>query len=133
MITRKYETIKECTRCWLTEDWNMLDSNLITENDDWCERWSFRCANEEGTEWYDPDDESETTWCDVPMWSTWFEPCVWDLEWIEEHEVEVAKLGFTLIYHDDELWGVGIDGAGFDFYEYFWMPLYKARGLKWHE
>ena len=26
-----------------------------------------------------------------------------------------------------------IDGAGYDFYESHWIPLYKARGLQWHE
>ena len=27
----------------------------------------------------------------------------------------------------------GIDGAGYDFYECHWIPLYKARGLQWHD
>lgn len=28
---------------------------------------------------------------------------------------------------------IGIDGAGYDFYEAHWIPLYEARGLHWHE
>lgn len=133
MITRIYKTKEDCTRCWLKEDWSMLDSTLITENDGWYENWSFMGANEEGYEYYDPDCEEPTTYCGVPMWNTWFEPCGFDLDWIAEHEDEVARLGFTLIYHEDELWGLGIDGAGFNFYDAFWIPLYDLRGLKWHE
>ena len=26
----------------------------------------------------------------------------------------------------------GINGAGYDFYEQHWIPLYDARGLHWH-
>ena len=27
----------------------------------------------------------------------------------------------------------GIDGAGYDFYEDHWIPLYKERGIQWHD
>jgi len=45
----------------------------------------------------------------------------------------VAKLG--LFVFDSEDFGIilGIDGGGFDFYNSFWIPLYKLRGLKWHD
>ena len=26
-----------------------------------------------------------------------------------------------------------MDGCGYDFYLEHWVPLYKARGLKWHD
>lgn len=29
--------------------------------------------------------------------------------------------------------GTGIDGAGYNFYEAHWLPLYNARGLQWHD
>lgn len=135
MITRTYKTKNECAHCWLTEDWDFLDSTLITENDDWYERWSFRCANDsDNYECYDEDEpDGALVLCGEPMWNTWFEPDRWVLEFIEAHEEEVAALGFTLIYHDEYLWGVGIDGAGFDFYESFWMPLYDLVGIHWHD
>ena len=28
---------------------------------------------------------------------------------------------------------LGIDGAGFNFFHHFWIPLYRLRGLQWHE
>lgn len=27
---------------------------------------------------------------------------------------------------------IGIDGAGYDFYESHWIPLYTVRGLEYH-
>jgi len=56
-----------------------------------------------------------------------------DGDWIRENAGAVAKLGF-LVYDSDET-GIllGIDGGGYNFYDAHWIPLYKARGLKWHE
>ncbi len=70
-------------------------------------------------------------------------PCGWgwmfhpenrlDEEWILEHIQEVEACGF-LVYDSDET-GIllGVDGCGYDFYEHHWLPLYKRRGLEWHE
>ena len=70
-------------------------------------------------------------------------PCGWgtlfapkdssDIRWFSENAHEVAKLGFHVFESED--WDIllGIDAGGFDFYEAFWIPLYKLRGLKWHE
>lgn len=67
------------------------------------------------------------------MWGTMWAPEKWDQDWIRDHADEVAGLGF-LVYDEEEC-GIllGIDGAGFDFYEAFWLPLYRLRGLQWHE
>ena len=67
-------------------------------------------------------------------WSTLFAPkdsC--DLRWFRQNADSVARLGFYIF--DSEDWDIllGIDAAGFDFYEAFWIPLYRLRGLKWHE
>ena len=35
--------------------------------------------------------------------------------------------------HEEFGYFFGIDGAGYDFYEAHWTPLYKARGLHWHD
>lgn len=70
-------------------------------------------------------------------------PCAWatlfaprerlDQEWMLEHAEQVAQLGLFVFESEDFGCLLGIDGAGFDFYEAFWIPLYRLRGLKWHE
>ena len=70
----------------------------------------------------------------LPMWGwMWTFGNGWDSEWAYEHLQDMADCGFR-IYESDEL-GLffGIDGAGYDFYESHWIPLYKARGLQWHD
>ena len=56
-----------------------------------------------------------------------------DEEWIRENIETVEKCGF-LVYDCEET-GIllGIDGGGYSFYENHWIPLYKARCLKWHD
>lgn len=72
----------------------------------------------------------------LPMWGT-----MWQFEdsaddyWLEELDgiQAMSDCGFR-IYKSDE-WGYffGIDGAGYDFYSEHWCPLYKRRGLQWHD
>ena len=45
----------------------------------------------------------------------------------------MSECGFRIYYSEKYGYFFGIDGAGYDFYEAHWIPLYKARGLKWHE
>lgn len=58
-----------------------------------------------------------------------------DNRWMTEGGgIEVmSRLGFRIYAHDNFGCFFGFDGAGFDFYEAFWEPLYKARGLQWHD
>lgn len=72
----------------------------------------------------------------LPMWSTMWQfhdPC--DTYWIEEQNgIEaLSQCGFRVYYSEQFGYFFGIDGAGYDFYEAHWIPLYKARGLKWHD
>lgn len=69
----------------------------------------------------------------LPMWSWLWNPESIDEVWIRENLETVSECGFR-IYESDEV-GIllGIDGAGYDFYEEHWIPLYKARGLQWHK
>jgi hypothetical protein len=70
----------------------------------------------------------------LPMWGTmWTFGSNLDEEWARDNLEIMAKCGFR-IYESDEL-GIyfGIDGAGYDFYKSHWLPLYKARGLHWHD
>lgn len=71
-----------------------------------------------------------------PVWGMmWTFKNVTDIWWLDEPEnlQIMADLGFR-IYVTDELGYVfGIDSCGYDFYSKHWIPLYKARGLHWHE
>lgn len=140
-LIRKYETKDECVRLFVEESFNRFDSSLITQDfkyDDWFYKWMFYVPYDR-VEDYDEDDPfynrpGELTPSNVPMWNWWWEiEDSWMYDWIKKHEFEVAELGFTIIHHDDELWGLGIDGAGYDFYSAHWEPLYDLLGYKWHE
>jgi hypothetical protein len=45
---------------------------------------------------------------------------------------EVGQTGIYAFDVDGHL-VLGINGAGYDFYEHHWMPLYEALGYGWHE
>ena len=74
----------------------------------------------------------------LPMWGTmWSFSDSIDDEWIDgqylgSHLQEMADCGFRIYEQEDFGHVFGIDGCGYDFYEAHWIPLYKARGLKWH-
>ena len=68
-----------------------------------------------------------------PMWGTmWAFDNSCDIDWLENNMQVMANCGFRIYESEDYGYVFGIDGAGYDFYEYHWIPLYKARGLKWH-
>jgi len=69
----------------------------------------------------------------VPMWSTIFVPSGMDQDWFRDNAEAVAGVGF-IVYETDEI-GVyiGVNGAGYDFYSQHWLPLYRLRGLRWHD
>lgn len=78
-----------------------------------------------------------------PMWGwLWQFGDGIDDEWIdgtfaEEGEPSglqvLADCGFRIYESEEYGYFFGIDGAGYDFYEDHWIPLYKARGLQWHK
>lgn len=39
----------------------------------------------------------------------------------------MSECGFEVYEHDEWGYFFGINGGGYDFYEYHWIPLYKAR------
>ena len=45
---------------------------------------------------------------------------------------EVGQTGIYAFDVDGHL-VLGINGAGYDFYEHHWIPLYEALGYGWHE
>lgn len=45
----------------------------------------------------------------------------------------MSEYGFRIFESGEFGYWFGIDGAGYDFYKSHWIPLYKKRGLKWHD
>lgn len=70
----------------------------------------------------------------LPMWGTlWQFGNGLDESWLENHLQEMSNCGFRIYEHDEWGYFFGIDGAGYDFYEAHWIPLYVQRGLQWHD
>ena len=74
-----------------------------------------------------------------PMWGTmWAFSDKIDNDWLsgefgEDGLQKMADCGFRIYESEDYGYVFGIDGAGYDFYESHWLPLYDARGLHWHK
>lgn len=71
----------------------------------------------------------------LPMWGTmWQFSDSIDEYWLENQDGInlMSACGFKIFKHEEWGYFFGIDGAGYDFYEAHWIPLYKARGMKWH-
>lgn len=106
------------------EDVNALDIDRARER---CAALACqRCRKKEGLTYTRPD----------------YFPCSWgwlwapprqDLDWFLANRHRVSSLGFYVFESDDYGILLGIDAGGFDFYEAYWIPLYKLRGLCWHE
>lgn len=72
----------------------------------------------------------------LPMWGTmWsFGDSVDDL-WLEDDGgiEKMSECGFRIFKSEEFGYFFGIDGAGYNFYEQHWEPLYRVRGLHWHD
>lgn len=80
--------------------------------------------------------EFEVERCDLPMWGTmWSFGNSLDDEWLSNYGgiKLMSECGFRIFHSEEFGYFFGIDGAGYDFYEAHWIPLYEARGLHWHE
>lgn len=124
----KYATKREACRAWVNE-FNGIPARMAFKDYD---EWEFTGKLDEDEvedygEQYGP--------VDVPMWGTvWMMDDMLDEEWIDANREEVMELGFTICENYEEGWLLlGIDGAGYDFYEAHWIPLYELRGLQWHK
>lgn len=72
----------------------------------------------------------------LPMWGTlWQFGDSADDWWLEDGDgIQImSDCGFRIYENEEFGYFFGIDGAGYDFYEAHWIPLYKARGLQWHD
>ncbi len=72
----------------------------------------------------------------LPMWGTmWSFGDSCDNWWLEEDDgiAIMSRCGFRIYQHEEFGYFFGIDGAGYDFFDDHWCPLYRARGLQWHD
>lgn len=72
----------------------------------------------------------------LPMWGTlWSFGDSADDYWLEElGGIQImSECGFRIYESGEFGYFFGIDGAGYSFYEEHWIPLYKKRGLQWHD
>lgn len=71
-----------------------------------------------------------------PMWGwMWSFTDSIDIDWLTDHNgiKLMSECGFRVYESEEWDYFFGIDGAGYPFFEEHWCPLYKARGLQWHE
>ena len=125
-----YETKLEACHAWVMQ-LNAIPQSMAFRGDDFDEWEFFGCLDEETAEEYG----EEYGLVDVPMcgW-VWMPSHSTDERWINNNRELVADLGFTICENYENGWlCLGIDGAGYDFYEAHWLPLYEARGLHWHK
>lgn len=95
----------------------------------------YRIELDSGKVIYREDSDFEVQYDEwLPMWGTlWQFKDSADDWWLEEDDGirKMADCGFRIYEHEEWGYFFGIDGAGYDFYDAHWIPLYKARGLKW--
>ena len=68
----------------------------------------------------------------LPMWGTmWSFGESIDDWWVERGGLKaMANCGFRVYEQEDFGYIFGIDGAGYNFYESHWIPLYKAQRVR---
>lgn len=72
----------------------------------------------------------------LPMWGwLWSFSDSADDYFMEELDgiKQMSECGFRIYEHDEWGYFFGIDGCGYSFYDEHWIPLYKKRGLQWHD
>ncbi len=92
----------------------------------------------------DPDDWREVTSSEgevenydmLPAWGTMWsfgDGCNSDWLRLGDGIQQMSNCGFRIYESKEFGYFFGIDGTGYDFYEAHWLPLYNARGLRWHD
>lgn len=72
----------------------------------------------------------------LPMWGMmWSFKDSADNHWLSDKDGIgiMSRCGFRIYESEEFGYFFGIDGAGYSFYEEHWVPLYRARGLQWHD
>lgn len=115
-------------------NYNGGEIEAVTDGED---GWVYGIKMDNGEEcWLQEADFEVERDESLPIWGTmWAFDSQLDNYWLEEpgNMQLMANCGFRIYEQEDYEYIFGIDGAGYDFYESHWEPLYKARGLKWHK
>ena len=117
-MMRKFRNKQEAAD-YLVDTLNCIPSGLILD------AWKYEMAKESVSR---NDYQYENRWQivpggdmdadDFPMWGWVWGTSDWITdEWVEEHIKELQDIGFTIIHHDEYGYFLGINGAGYDFYE----------------
>ena len=124
----RYEglTMREAAQEWV-KGFNAIPTSMIAKlwNADF-EDWQEVTSPEIDTDYYDQ----------LPMWGTmWSFGESLDEYWLDNKDgiEQMSQCGFRIFKSEEFGYFFGIDGAGYDFYEAHWIPLYNKRGLKWHD
>ena len=123
----KFDTKKDACWAWVN-GFNAIPIGVVTK------LWEYS----DYTDFYEitpyTDEEIEKIYDTLPMWGTmWSFGESIDEWWLEENLETMKECGFRIYESEDFGYVFGIDGAGYDFYESHWIPLYEARGLRWHK
>lgn len=83
---------------------------------------------EDDEEEYDIRDVEIERYDFLPMWGTmWTFDNSYEENWVRDHLYEFSEMGFRVYeYGETGTLYFGIEGAGYNFYEAHWKPLYEA-------
>ena len=151
MIKEEFEALSTeiVTRAFIGDDCQYMDSDFIElrcfiegDNTQYGEIEEIT-VGDDGISYYYIDGEIyeeidlEHEYEDIlPMWGTmWltdFNGLIgYRLQNNDNFLRQLSEIGFR-VWETMEGYLLGIDGAGYDFYEEHWIPLYNLLGLKWH-
>lgn len=89
-------------------------------------------------DWYDIDElefEDSIEYGGLPMWSTMWQTDILDYRINREGQVflnELKEIGI-LVWDTEIGTMIGIDGAGYSFFDEHWSKLYDLLGYAWHD
>lgn len=110
---------------------NRESGEIIDKNEN---GYSIELDNDEEIQIENGDDFEIDRYDLLPMWGTmWSFGDSCDDWWLENNLDIMSNCGFRIYESEKYGYFFGIDGAGYNFYEAHWIPLYKARGLRWHK
>lgn len=121
----KFKTIKEATEHWV-RSFNTIPTTAVKKLFDWESEYG------DGIEMLTKEDDYMYGYPAAWGWMWTFDEIL-DEDWARENPDIIQQCGFVMYEHENLGIVLGIDGAGYNFYDQHWIPLYKARGLQWHE
>lgn len=123
----KFNTKYDACRQWVNS-FNAIPSSVVDK------LWEYSGYDDFNEITPYTEEEIEEIYDTFPMWGTmWSFGDIVDEWWLENNLEVMKECGFRIYESEDYGYVFGIDGAGYDFYEIHWIPLYNARGLRWHK